>query len=311
MKKLAETSTEQWLDGLELALLESHARRVGSGAPSGSEELLEGELADGDGFDAKTREELERLTRGELEPARLEALQARSETDAALRWALEAHQPLGAAAVERFSQRLLQAGAASGPHRIEQRLEAGPAARAVSSPAVSSPVSYARAQRRWARAAWAAVPALAAAAVLVFALRSPSLPPLGAYRVEVSGTVAESRGSPGGGQGERAQREALRVVSGGPIGLLLRPDVPDAQGVDARVFFEQGGERRALGASLERAASGALRLGVLLPAFDAPTPLWVIVARPGVSLPDALAAPADSGPGWQRFGFVLEPAAER
>ena len=295
MKKLADTSTEQWLDGLELALLESHARRIGSGAPGWAEDTaVDGaDDAAGEALDAETRAELERLTRGELEPERLQVLRARSETDTELRWALEAHRPLEAAAVERFSQRLLEAGAASGARPIEARgLEQAPSHAAL------------RAQRRWGRAAWAGLPALAAAAALVFGLRSPSLPPLGEYRVEVSGSVAASRGSPAG---ERAAQQVLRVVPGEPIGLLLRPDVPDAQQVDAHVFLEQAGERRALGASLARAASGALRLGVPLPALEAPAPLWVVVARPGVSLADALAAPAERGPGWQRFGFVLEP----
>jgi hypothetical protein len=158
---------------------------------------------------------------------------------------------------------------------------------------------------------WGLAPALAAAAALMLLLRSPSSVPLGDYQVEVAGAVAVTRGvGPSGVPAGSAQPPSLRVLPGGTLSVVLRPAVPDARAVEAFVFMEHAAERRALHASQAHAPSGALRLTLELPPFDAGTVLLVVVARPGVELPSSAAARAERGEGWQSFRFGLLSATE-
>jgi hypothetical protein len=275
MKKVADTSAEQWLGGLERLLNDPE------------EEQLP--------VDARLPwAELERLTRGELGEERRAALEAHSGADPALRRALDAHRPLTPALLERISDGVLQGGGV----------------RSAPSPAASSQPAPSATRRRGAstraRLAWALTPALTAAAVLLLLLQSPTLVPLGDYSVEVAGGVAASRGD----TPSPAPASSLQVVPGGRLQLVLRPALPDAEAALAHVFLEHSGERRTLGAPTQRSESGALRLALELPPFETGTELLVVVARPAAELPDIAAARAGSGPGWSAFRFTLRRPAQ-
>lgn len=224
--------------------------------------------------------ELERWTRGELDEREIARLEARSETDPALQRALSAHRPLGSDISERISQAVL----ATPP---------GSVAGAVAKP------SALRSRRR---VFWAAAPALAAAAALALWLQSPSFEPLARYSVEVQGAAVSSRGA----EAAAPAPQTLRVEPQRELTLLLRPAVPDQSLAEARVFIARGGQPVPLHANVARSGSGALRVVLRVPDVSEPARLLIVVARPGVSMPEVASAPADAGPGWQRFGFKLD-----
>lgn len=286
MKKLADTSTEQWLEGVERALTGSPGDRACGRGGAGT-------------VGGVAWEELERLARGELAPARLAQLELQSETDRELRLALEAFRPLGAAALDRISERVASGGAASGPREVLGAPSGEPASRE------GVPERSARARSR-ARRIGAAAPLLAAAAALLLWLQRPAIAPLGEYRVEVAGALAESRGPASPRDGREPAR--LRVLPGARLELVVRPAVAGSTAVDAHVFIESAGERRPVEAAVARSGSGSLRLSLQLPASGLGD-LVVIVARTGVAPSSFADARGERGLGWQRFRFALVDAS--
>jgi hypothetical protein len=286
MKKLAETSPEQWLLGIERAL-GSPVERAGDTDEDAAAE------------DGEHWPELERLARGELGASRLRELEIQSETDPELKKALEAFRPLDARLVDHIGERVSSLGA---PARS-------------SSPASSR--VRARPARARARLIWGGAPVLAAAAALLLWFSAPAVVPLGEYRVEVAGALAESRGDVPAGEAphEAGQGEApsLRVLPGARLDVVVRPAVADSAVVDAHVFLERAGERRSVAATIARSESGAVRLSLQLPASDVGADqggeLVVIVSRPGRALPTVAEARKERGLGWQRFRFVLVNAS--
>ncbi len=239
--------------------------------------------------------ELERLTRGELDAARVAELEQQSLGDPALRQAFEAHQPLAETEQERISQSILGAiGRVGDPLRK--------AAAVGLEPLDSVPqrnVTRASASRY--RALWFATPLLAAAAAIALWLQTPSLEALTPYRIEIRGAAAQTR-SP---EGVATSAQPIAVTPGQSLEVLLRPAVAHSARVEGRVFVESEGRRSVLDASIERSASGSLRLALHVPGSIARGQLVVLVAS-SVKAAELARAEQDSGPGWQQFRIPFE-----
>lgn len=224
-------------------------------------------------------------------------------------------QPLDQAARARIADRvlaLMQAEAPAAPDAPAMDVEAAAQDEAGEAGAVRDApggriIPF---RRRW----LLAVPALAAAAVLLLLLRPhDGLAPLPAFQMEVSGGRKAVRGS--------EEQAALRVGQGDRVTLVLRPATAVRGAVAARVFVVgpdgKGAGKGAPGVAPditptiapEASPDGAIRITGLGPALAALPPgtyrLVVAVGRPDAlpNAPPSGAAPADM--------WILERTVER
>lgn len=161
-------------------------------------------------------------------------------------------------------------------------------------PAEVSPGRPSSSQSRrppWRRWIVAVVPALAAAAVLLWFLWPRADAPLPVYALELTGGVAAERGTAGAA--------AIQVGPGDSVSAVLRPATTVSGPVAVRVFVDGRALPDAAAHVVEQSAAGALRISGLGPIVAQLKPgrhwLQFAVGRPG-SLPEALTeTPAGSG----------------
>lgn len=203
--------------------------------------------------------QLERLARGTLTDPELRELEARALSMPLLQAAIEAHRPLSSTARGRIEAALTTAPAsAATPSRDERR------------------------KRRW-RVAWGALPAAAAAALLVLSLRTPAQPELTPYELVIWNQVKELRNAP------EPQHTPTRVeLTDEPeLVLVLRPTVAHSVPVDARVFAMPSAAGTAAQATvplhpkIETSRSGALRLSFDTKALPTPSKVVVLLGQRG------------------------------
>jgi hypothetical protein len=201
----------------------------------------------------------EALAAGELSDAELAELEAQARDDPEVARALEAYRPLDSGARARIVERL------------ERQLARPEAAREPRAPFW---------RRFW---VWAPACAVAAAAAIVLLLWPAGLPDLPRYSLAVRGGVQAVRGDP-------APEDLPRFEAGSTLEITLRPQRAVEGPVEARVFVEEGDGVRRLGVTVEKSATGAVRLrarvGQELRLPDGVHRLVVAVGRPG-GLPDA------------------------
>jgi hypothetical protein len=156
--------------------------------------------------------------------------------------------------------------------------------------------------RRW---SVAVIPALAAAAVLLWYFWPRADAPLPRYALELRGGMSAERGP--------TAAPTLRVGSGDIVSAVLRPATAVSGPVEVRVFVDGRAVPDAPGRVVEQSAAGALRISGLGPVLAALTPgrylLQFAVGRPG-SLPEALTemrpGPSDAASDVQILSYEVE-----
>lgn len=233
---------------------------------------------------AEQRRELEasrwtRLTRGELSPEEIAALEAEAALDEEAAYALGAARPLDDAARARIASHLTSriAPRDSGARVVMLRRVVGFAAGAV---------------------------AVAAGAMLV-ATRGPHDEALPRYDVEVL-QVATARRA---GAGEVHSSCVVRADRGGSFEVLLRAEVP-ARGVAARAFVARGDEIAPWAGALEISDEGSVRILDDASKLRDVAELRVVVGRAreleGERAASIARGPAAAGGGWQLVRCVVE-----
>jgi hypothetical protein len=158
-------------------------------------------------------------------------------------------------------------------------------------------IDAARARRkRWTWTAAVAGPlALAASALLyVNSERGPALP---AYSISITGGLAEQRSSAG-------TAPALLLEPGAPVEIVLRPQAPTSESLDAHLYWVQGDRVQRWPVEAERSPEGALRLrGRALSPFGPGDGQLTAVIAPAGSLPATATARDLTSPrkAWQVF----------
>lgn len=218
--------------------------------------------------------ELERLVLGELAAKEAEVL--RRQVSEQL---FESHQPLGGAAQERIASRLMEAPLREAP-----------------APPAAAPPSLGKRAAKHARMAWFGLPTIAAAALFALWLTQPETRSLGRYVLEAGPVSSTDRSAPAGAEAE------LRPRPGQPFRLVLRPEEPDTESIEAAVFVRgPGAPLEPVPAQVDRSASGALQVRLAWPSAPLRGELVVVVGRPGEPWLERVAEESSAGERWQRF----------